>query len=153
MKTITNIITILLAVILFASCQKQELLIGHWKCDTTGALTTEPGTDSEKTMPIMEFYDVFEMPPLEFEFLGNDTMIWYNQKTTHRESGKKTSKFRNKKSPYVKNYNGDKNKVMILTNDGKDRNLMSIKSITKDVMKVKIEDDDEMYFDIIMKRI
>lgn len=139
--------------IVIAACTPAPSIVGHWKCDGSGSFTVPPKEDND-TKPIKEFYDGFELPPIEFEFLKDGTMIWYNSKTTHREGGKKISSFSDKHHSYTSNYQGDKNKVLILTNNGEDENIMTIKSVTKDKLRIRLESvEDEMYLDLEMRKL
>lgn len=146
-------VSILFVAIIFISCKTEATIIGHWKCDKSGTMTF---LDKKEyvTKPITVFYDGFGMPPFEIEFLENGVMTIHNSKTTSRKGGKVTSSFRDRQVSYTSDYDGDKNKVMVFTNDGEDENLVTIKSISSSYMEISWDSiEDDMVMDMRMKRI
>ncbi|MBK8633414.1 MAG: hypothetical protein KA767_02035 [Saprospiraceae bacterium] len=153
MKTIKSLILILNACLL-QSCTNEISVLGTWRCDRTGTVKVETGTDKERSLSVVEFYDELGMPPMAYEFLENDTMIWHNSLSKNTSIGKVTTKFRDKKYPYQLKYQGNPNKVLIRTNNGKDENIMTIKSISSNKMKISFESGgDKMLFDLVMTKI
>ena len=155
MKTnkITIISAMALIAILLCSCKTEPTIIGHWRCDTTGTMT---GREKDKDIirPITYMYDGFQMPPLEFEFKEGGEMIMYNSMSSHTENGKRKVSFSDKEVRYSPNYNGDKNKVMILTESGEDESLLTIVSVTSSKLIVSVESlDDDMVLDLKMDRV
>lgn len=155
MKILNNIIslTLLIGVLTLVSCKNEATIIGHWKCDTSGTITVF-GREDKTTKPITEFYKAFEMPPLEWEFMDDGTLIKYNSKTTHHEGGEKTSSFKDEKVSYIPNYENDKNKIMIMDKNGKEESLLTIKSMSDKVMEFRMESlDDDVVLELRMDRI
>ena len=155
MKTynITIISALAFVAVLISSCNTEPTIIGHWRCDTTGTMT---GREKDKDIirPITYMYDGFQMPPLEFEFKEGGEMIWYNSMSSHTENGKRKVSFSDKEVGYSPNYNGDKNKVMILTDSGEDESLLTIVSVTSSKLVVSVKSlNDDMILDLKMNRV
>lgn len=72
--------SILIGLIILSSCKNENKLLGHWKCDSTGTITS---TYKGKTQsaPVTEFYKSFKTLPLEIEFLDDGIMIQHVRKT------------------------------------------------------------------------
>lgn len=139
--------------LMISACVERDSFIGHWRCDKTGTITVGVGTVREQTESIDRFYNGFEMPPLEIEFLDNDTCVFHHVKSTMVAEGDKVVKFSDKKHRYIKGYGGGKDKVMILSNDGEDKDQMTIITLSSEQMEISLETEDDMVFHLFMQKL
>lgn len=144
-RLFTYMIYTSMTAILILSCQNKESILGHWRCDRSGLITSIYQGETE-VRPVTELYDAFEVNPFEFEFLNDGTMIQYNWKT---KDG-----YQEKVYTYFQNYLGDPNKIIIRSDDGKDDNIMTIKKITQHSIEINLHmEKDEAVYDLVMDRL
>ena len=137
--------TIMLGLLFLSSCTTDNKLLGHWKCDSTGTITSTYKGKTQ-TGPITELYNSYKTQPTEIEFLDDGIMINHQRK--------KDGSYKTEQSYYYQNYLGDPNKILIKTKDKDDDNILTIKSITEHEMRLSWESvEDQMVLDLVMKKI
>lgn len=135
-------IVIFIAVIFsLVSCTKQTI-VGRWKCDTTGTASSRGQQGA-----ITEFYNTVGQYPFEIEFKTDGTAISYTKKLDG------TTK--NLYYQYIKNHNGDPNKVLIRnSSDNSDETLMIIKKLGQEKLEASFEIvKDEFVMDLKMDKV
>lgn len=139
-----NIFTLSISLFLL-SCGNTSSYLGHWKCNSSGTVTSVyDGTSESK--PITNLYEGLKILPFEFEFKDDGIMIQHNRKTNEG--------YKQKKYSYFPNYQGDPNKIIVRTDGGEDENVITIKKITAETMEINLDMlGEETAFDLTLNRL
>lgn len=135
-----KIIALLFALIILNIACEEPSVLGHWKCDETGTLISFDQNGQKETGPVKELYEFLKSEPIEFIFHDDGR---FENLLDPNDSGF-----------YFSNHQGEKNNFLIRTNNGKDENLMTIKSVTTNLLVVELNSiEDEMIFNLNMYRV
>jgi len=129
-----------------STCTPNNDIIGRWLCDATGTFTGQD-QGQDRTIPISEFYEMFQIHPGKYQFNSDGTCKF----TVSKRDGT----FQEHIMQYQRNYQDNDNKILI-TNPAKERDtiIMTINELTTNRMTIRLDDlNDDFTLNLNLNKI